>query len=449
VSSPTGWWPTSRSQLPCDDAHPSRAPGPAQPGAAHDSGAAAPTIAIVGSGPSGCFAAQSLRKRWPHAEITVFDALPVPYGLIRYGIAPDHQGNKAVSRQFDRLFERQGVRFVGGIEVGTQISYEVLADAYDIVVLATGMEADRPLDIPQSPAARVVGAGAIMRGLNGDPTVARELLGPVGERVAVIGTGNVSLDVVRMLVAPIGQFTGSDVDDDALTGLRRIPVRHVEVVGRSPVARAKFDLAGLREICRLPGVVIRPVGLTSADTGDFADLLRAAEQEPPETATAEVRFRFDSIPARIDVADGKAVMQIDRDGSVRDTVVADTVISAIGFVHRVDRPDQSAILNQPNVFVAGWRRRGAVGGVAANRKCAQEVAATIIAAVEAGPPRPPRPGTRSVQHLFGSGVVDFGGWQQIDAHEVQNARAGRCRSKAVNLRTLHALGRREALSCSV
>ena len=108
----------------------------------------APTIAIVGSGPSGCYIAQFLRKRWPAAEIVIFDRLDHPYGLVNYGVALDHPGTKAVARQFDRLFDKDGVRFAGKVEIGTDITLDELRSAFDIVVLATGLHGDRTLDVP-------------------------------------------------------------------------------------------------------------------------------------------------------------------------------------------------------------------------------------------------------------------------------------------------------------
>lgn len=398
-----------------------------------------PTIAIVGSGPSGCYAAQFLRKQWAGAEITVFDALPVPYGLIRYGIAPDHQGNKAVSRQFDRLFERQQVRFVGGAEIGSEITYAQLADGFDIVVLATGMEADRPLPIPCDAAARIVGAGALMRALNGDPTVSANQLGPVGGRVAVIGNGNVSLDVARMLVAPPEHFTGSDVDDNVLDEVRKTPVRRVEVIGRSAAAYAKFDLAVLRELTRMTGVAITTIGLDSGDESEVASTLRAAQQNEPDRLDAQICFRFDSTPTRVGADHGATTVHVERPAVTEDTIAVDTVITAIGFEPRDDRPDQCSILGLPNVFLTGWRRRGAVGGVAANRRCAQEVAVNVVEAVHSGALAPGKPGVKAFEHLLSSAKVDFDGWRRIDSHELRSARSGRCRTKETQLAVLHAL----------
>src|SRR6478609_3075307 len=129
----------------------------------------APTIAIVGSGPSGCYVAQFLRKRWRAAEIVIFDRLDHPYGLVNYGVALDHPGTKAVARQFDRLFDKDGVRFAGEVEVGTDVMLEELRSPFDVVVLASGLHGDRPLGVPGAELPSVLGSGRLTRLINGHP----------------------------------------------------------------------------------------------------------------------------------------------------------------------------------------------------------------------------------------------------------------------------------------
>lgn len=120
-----------------------------------------PAIAIVGAGPSGCFVAQALLKLRPDARVVILDALPVPYGLVRYGVAPDHQGTKAITRQFDRLFERQGVIFAGNVRLGRDVTLDALRAGFDAVVLATGLHDDRRLGVPGEDLAGVHGSGAV------------------------------------------------------------------------------------------------------------------------------------------------------------------------------------------------------------------------------------------------------------------------------------------------
>lgn len=127
------------------------------------------SIAIVGSGPSGCYTAQFLHKKWPTAEIVIFEALPAPYGLVRYGVAADHQGSKAVIEQFDRLLSKGGVHLRANVTVGKDISFQKIRDAFDITVLATGLNFDTPPPFPKPTGSKVIGAGTLLKYLNGHP----------------------------------------------------------------------------------------------------------------------------------------------------------------------------------------------------------------------------------------------------------------------------------------
>lgn len=405
-----------------------------------------PTVAIVGSGPSGCYTAQFLRKALADAQITVFEALPTPYGLVRYGVAADHQGSKAVTGQFDRIFERMGVTFAGNVRIGQDLAFTDLAAQFDVVVLATGLPADRCLEVPVDPAARVVGAGAIVRALNGHPDHGPEQgPGPLGEDVVIVGHGNVAMDVARFLAKCDDEFDGSDIDDDALARIRPRRVRSVRVVGRSGAAAAKFDLAMLREFGHLRSALVRAEGLEEA-TGPVAELLAeisgpagpGSGAPTPEEPTV-VTFHFNATPSGVSVEGDRTVLQVrdTRTGAVT-ALEADTLVTAIGFCQTGDPgavdPDDS--WSGAHVYRVGWLGRGPRGTVAENRKHAQQVAAAVLADLREGRIATGRPGLDALPPPVRQRMVDFSAWKAVEAVEVAAAAPNRCRRKITDLTAL-------------
>ncbi|GAS92801.1 FAD-dependent oxidoreductase [Mycolicibacterium brisbanense] len=410
-----------------------------------------PTIAVVGSGPSGCYVAQFLAKQWPDAEIAIFESLPAPYGLIRYGVAADHQGAKGVARQFDRMFTKGGVRFVGNVSVGRDIEFDQLASNFDIVVLATGLPEDRKLDIPQESATRVIGAGALIRALNGFParTLLRHQAGahvPLGRRLAVVGMGNVAVDVVRLLSKNHDGFVGSDIDDEMLRELRPEPPESIDVISRSAVTEAKCDLAMLREVVSLSHVEIVVTGLRDNDGGPIADLLRpytyATSATAPDLGAQHTRLRlhFGVAPERIENSHGCTLLRARRQYGDRQpvTFAADTVITAVGFTGGPsdDRSCPSSAWSGPHVYRVGWLRRGPKGTIPENRKDAQQVVDAIVNDVSSGRIALGRPGFDAVAPRLDGQVVNFAGWQRIEMHERQAAHTDRCRRKIIDIDTM-------------
>ncbi|MBL8489473.1 MAG: FAD-dependent oxidoreductase, partial [Rhodocyclaceae bacterium] len=178
-----------------------------------------PAIAIIGAGPAGCYAADQLSRKLADARIDVFDRLPTPYGLVRGGVAPDHQGTKNIVRQFERTFQRPNVRFLGHVEIGRDLEFAELAAAYDATVVATGALEDRPLGIPGEQLPGVVGSGRFVSWYNGIPGA--EDLSPLldARSVAVVGNGNVALDIVRLMGKGRGDLLASDMARPALEAI--------------------------------------------------------------------------------------------------------------------------------------------------------------------------------------------------------------------------------------
>ena len=387
-------------------------------------------VAIVGAGPAGCFTAQALRRALPGCTLDVLDDLPVPYGLVRYGVAADHQGTKSVARQFDRLFADPAVAFHGNTRLGTHVSLEGLRGAYDAVVLATGVHADASLPVPGADRPRVHGAGRITRLLHGHPD---ETGAPaLGEEVVVVGHGNVAMDVVRLVARRADDLDGTDVDDatrERLVG----NVRVVHVVGRGAPEVARFDPVMVREIAGLAGVAHRVHGadLDAVPPGKDArldavrDLVAAGEDDG---ARVRVEWWFGLTPERIEEADrGRLTVRFQ---AAADTVTlrADDVVTAIGFAADEGSPVAPGAYEdgrvEPGLYVAGWLRTGPRGTIPDQRAHARALAATIAEDLRAAGRTGSRPGL--APH---GGATDFDGWRRIDLRERLGAAPGRDRAK--------------------
>jgi ferredoxin--NADP+ reductase len=395
-----------------------------------------PTIAVVGSGPSGCYTAQFLRKTWPLSEVVVFEALPAPYGLIRYGVAPDHQGTKGVTRQFDRLFERDGARFAGNVRIGTDVPFDELAGAFDVVVLATGLWGDRSLGVPQDPQARTVGAGLLLRGLNGYPGLAESpgLSERLGSHVAIVGNGNVAIDALRLLAKNREDLHGSDVDDHLLDMLRPAPVEHIDIIGRSEASNAKFDVTALRELGQLPNVRFEIGDALGGASSQVIDVLRdLAARDQAGTHEVKVTFHFGQAPAAVRYAAGKTVLDTasPTGESPGRQFEVDSVVTAIGFTggHDGVPADWAA----PHVWRVGWLRRGARGTIPENRRDAKDISDSIDEALRSGRIATGKPGLSAIWPQIAGYVVEFGDWRRLEEHERQVAPPGRCRAKVTDL----------------
>ncbi|UOR02684.1 hypothetical protein MUN77_05065 [Leucobacter allii] len=414
-----------------------------------------PQIAVVGSGPSGCYLAQAILRALPAAELTIFDRLVSPFGLVRYGVAADHQHTKAITRQFDRLFQGGGARFAGGIRIGDDVGLAALRDAFDAVILATGLPADRPLDIPGADLPGVVGAGAVTRALNAHPD-AQTRLPALGGDVVLLGAGNVALDVLRFLVKDRSGYAESDVADEALAGYLAAPARRVVLVSRSAAAASKGDPQMLRELAALPRArysVPDPAGPADpaspadpADAGDRTAAARAAavaalvDPDRGPFPGPEVELRFGAAPLRILGTERVTGVELDVAGE-RIVIPADAVISAIGFAgepgDEVGRliaetpPDPASGRLGAGLYRAGWAQRGPRGAIPENRASAKLVADELLADLASGALAVggDRPGFAGLPPEIRARAVDYEHWLVLDAHERSTAPADRVRRK--------------------
>ncbi|HEX6740190.1 MAG TPA: FAD-dependent oxidoreductase [Sphingomicrobium sp.] len=429
-------------------------------------------FAIVGSGPAGFYTAEALEKAYgEQARIDILDRYPVPYGLIRFGVAPDHQSLKAVSKRYDKVAESAGVDFIGNVTVGRDLSVAELLDLYDAVILAIGAPHDRKLGITGEDLRGVIGSAAFVGWYNGHPEFAA-LDPPLGGgHAAVIGNGNVALDCARILAKTHHEFEGSDIVKHALDALDRSAIRTITIIGRRGPHQIAMTPKELGELGHLEAAV--PV----VDPADFPPLAADEPLEPglrksvtllrgfTELAADKPKrmaFDFFAKPVAIE-GDGRVERirvertELDEKGAARGTgetyeVPASLVITAIGY----STPTLAGVayderggkfLNDggriaDRLYAVGWARRGPTGTIGTNRPDGYEVADLIAAAMPGGGSGE-RSGAEGLKRLLAErGVMptDYDDWRRIEATEVANARPGSPREKFVRhedwLRTL-------------
>ncbi|WP_183093698.1 FAD-dependent oxidoreductase [Nocardioides stalactiti] len=402
-------------------------------------------VAIIGAGPAGLYAADELLK---HAGVSVdvFDRLPTPHGLARYGVAPDHPSTKQVIDLFGAIEREAGFRYRLNVEVGTDITHDQLRASYDAVVYAVGAATDRRLGIDGEDLPGSVSATEFVAWYNGHPD-GDDRSFPLGSaRAVVIGNGNVALDVARILTADPEALARTDISDRALAALRDSTIEEVVVLGRRGAADAAFTLPELLGLAALDGidvVVEGEVEVTSPKTRILAEIAA----RPRRPGLRRIVLRFDTAPVRVvgdqhtralEVArtttiDGRAVLTEDT-----ELLPAGLVLRAIGYRARpvagLPFDDARAVVPndlgrvEPGVYVAGWIKRGPTGFLGTNKSCSRETVEQLLADLDAGLLE--RPSTEVEQLPW---EIDAAGWRAIDEHErAAGAEAGRPRVKVTD-----------------
>jgi ferredoxin--NADP+ reductase len=421
-------------------------------------------IAIVGSGPAGYYTAEAAQKLWgADVEIDIFDMLPVPYGLIRFGVAPDHQSIKGVTRRYEQTALAQNVRFIGNVKVGTDVSVAELRDLYDAVVLATGAPRDRSLGLPGDHLGNVHGSAAFVGWYNGHPEFAALDPDLSGKTAVVIGMGNVALDVARILAKSREEFAGSDIVAHALDRLDGSQIRRIVILGRRGPHQIMMTPKELGELGHLERA--RP----SVDPADLPDesedallepglrksvaLLRGfanTATEPRRDLPIKVDFDFFASPRGL-IGEGRVQAiavertQVDAGRAVGTgqfyEIPADLVISCIGyqtspiagvpFDERAGRfaNDEGRIL--PGLYCVGWARRGPSGTIGTNRPDGFGVVEMVA---KDQPAAANKHGGKGFDALAASrklDVVTFADWKRIEEAEETRAREDAPREKFV------------------
>jgi ferredoxin--NADP+ reductase len=427
-------------------------------------------VAIVGGGPSGFYAAEALLRSGQSVDVDMFERLPVPYGLVRFGVAPDHPKLKQVTRVFDRIAGMPGFRFFGAVEIGERVSVAALRSCYHAVILATGAPVGRLMDVPGEALPGSHQAGDFVAWYNGHPDF-RHLRFDLGaEQAVIIGHGNVALDVARILAKTPDELRHTDIAGYALEALAASRVREIYLVGRRGPDQTRFVAKELQEFADLADC--DPV----VDLGDRPELPPSSAADSEAEATLAVLREFSTRPAakrrRCVFLFGLTPLGIEGGRRIRRMLFSQTrewtgavdrihialdcglVFSSIG---RRAAPISGIPYDEargvhaniggrlatdgrvlPGLYVCGWGKRGPQGTIGTNRACSVETVANVLADL----PQLDEPLRRPDRLFVATSIrryVDYPAWGRIDAEEVARGGArGKPREKLVSVEEMFA-----------
>ncbi|MFJ8127957.1 FAD-dependent oxidoreductase [Streptomyces hydrogenans] len=431
-------------------------------------------VAVVGTGPAGMYAAEDLLLH-TNAEVTLIDRLPVAGGLVRYGVAPDHPATRGAGDTLARFHTHPRATVRLGVEIGKDVTPEELAAHHDAVVYAVGAPSDRRLGIPGEDLPGSLSATSLVSWYNAHPETAPETVSlGTAERAVVVGTGNVALDVARILVSDPDTLAGTDIADHALAALRDSRLREVVLLGRRGPEDAAYTASEILALGHVPGVDLVvdthdpriAEAIDTAAPGDKAALLRGTARETvdwtrgPDTGRRRIVLRFHSAPAEALGPDAvRAVRAGGPDGPA--DIPAGLLVRAIGYrgVPLAGLPFDETTGTVPHTagrvdgmtgtYVVGWIKRGPSGGIGANRSCAAETVGSLLADAVDGRLPKPTGSARAFGRLARSRsgrLVDARGLAAIDrAERARGAAAGRPRVKLTTVPELVAAARRNRL----
>jgi len=432
-------------------------------------------IAIIGSGPAGYYTAEAAQKQWGEdVHVDIFDSLPVPYGLIRSGVAPDHQSIKAVSRRYEATSRAETVRFLGNVMVGRDVSVAELLDLYDAVVIATGAPRDRKLGLEGEDLPNVFGSAAFVGWYNGHPDFAAMQPDLSGRTAVVIGNGNVALDVARILAKTQDELAGSDIVAHALDTLKRSKLERVVILGRRgphQIAMTPKELGELGHLTRALPIV---------EPGDLPDEAEDAALDPGQRKSVThlrgfaaggaeasgkpliVEFDFFAAPRAIIGSDGVEAVEVERTRLEGDravgtgdiyTIPASLVVACIGYqtspIEGVPFDERNGrFANEegriaPGLYCVGWARRGPSGTIGTNRPDGFAIIEKVAEDIGEGGGKAGAAGFDALAAERGLNPVLFDDWQRIDEAEVRRARDGAPREKFVQVAEMLAAAGKE------
>lgn len=446
----------------------------------------APRVAIIGAGPAGIYAADILTKEHESATVDIFDRLPAPYGLVRYGVAPDHPRIKEIVKALRRVLSGDRIRFIGNVDYGTDVDLERLQQHYDAVIFSTGASSDRPLEIPGIDLPGSYGAADFVSWYDGHPDAPRDW--PLtAKSVAVIGAGNVALDVARMLAKPADEQLTTEIPDNVYQGLSLNEATDVHVFARRGPAQLKFTPMEFRELSHSPSVdvIVEPEGFEIDEAGQAAinaskstklvvnTLLKYLDTEPTG-APHRIHIHLCQAPVEVLGEDAVTGLRTERtefvgDGNVRgtgETIDWDVqaVYRAVGYyssplqnlpfddARGVVPNEAGRVLDQSGepiaaTYVTGWIKRGPVGLIGHTKSDASETIRCLLEDLPSLVAPAVEDEDALLRHLLDSGVdvTLWDDWERLDAQEIAlGAGAGRERVKIVSREDMIAAGRAHA-----
>jgi ferredoxin--NADP+ reductase len=428
------------------------------------------SIAIVGAGPAGYYTAEAAQKQWgAGVRIDIIDRLPTPFGLIRAGVAPDHQSIKAVTKRYEATNLTPGTRLVGNVELGRDVGIEELLGLYDAVVLSVGAPHDKPIGIPGDDLPGVIGSAAFVGWYNGHPDHAGLTVDLSHHGAAIIGNGNVAIDCARVLAKTVEELSTTDIAGHALQVLSASRVRDIHIIGRRGPHQASFTTKEAGELGHLVRAhpIVRP--------GDFPPEAEDAALDPGQRkmvthlrgfAAAErgdkpgtINFEFFRRPVAVEghgkaerlivettrLENGQAVGTGELHAIPCGLVIAcigyrTAAIAGVNYSEKLGRfPTDDAGRIGPALYASGWARRGPSGTIGTNRPDGFSVVEAMVADGVAASGKAGPAGLDALLAARGARASDFAGWHRIDAAEVAGARPGAPREKLVNVRAMLAV----------
>lgn len=441
-------------------------------------------VAVIGAGPAGIYASDILTSEYQNARVDLFDRLPAPYGLVRYGVAPDHPRIKEIIKALRRVLSRDEIRFLGNVHYGTDITLRDLRRHYDAVIFSTGARRDRPLDIPGIDLPGSYGAADFVSWYDGHPDVPRTW--PLEAReVAVLGAGNVALDIARVLAKPADEQLGTEIAGNVYQGLALNKATDVHVFARRGPAQIKFSPMEFRELSHSPSVdvIVHPEGFEIDEASQKAinstksiklvvDTMMKYMDREPTGAPHRIHIHLCHSPVAVLGTDAVEGLRTERteligDGTVRGTGEftdwpVQAVYRAVGYLssHLADLPFDHHAGVVPNdagrvldadwmvvdaTYVTGWIKRGPIGLIGHTKSDAAETVASLLADLPGIRPPEVADPDAILGHLSANNVdyTTWAEWERLDAHEAAlGAEQGRERVKVVPRADMITAGRR-------